>query len=149
MKKPAGDRVTEGRKFIRHPSNLPAELRRNAVARPDAVHLENISDGGLAFSSKVSYSPGEEIAIAFPHLAGSKPVRGTIRWACKARPPSSRTLYGVQVGARDAKRHTAVVEKICHIEVWREVQQYLRKKKISSAEAAEEWIRQYDRSFPK
>ncbi|HHM06540.1 MAG TPA: PilZ domain-containing protein [Gammaproteobacteria bacterium] len=132
------------REYIRHPASIPLEFDVANGARRQTNCLANVSAGGLCFHSRRYVDEGEEITLRIPVLAPDFRVQGRVAW-CRATPEG----YDVGVAfTGEAAFRTRMMEQICHIEeykqrVWRDEQ-----RKLSSEQAAREWIARYAATFP-
>jgi len=109
--------------------------------RPDAGRLDNISDGGLAFYSHLPYELGILVQIAFPLLGIPDRIEGHVVRTEGVDAASGRRLVAVRF--RNATEYAHTVEKLCHIESYRRMQEYLQGRELSGEEAAQEWVREY------
>jgi PilZ domain len=134
------------RQFIRHPSDVPIEIR----CAPDSDYAgrtaRNVSFGGLAFLSDAAIEPETIVALRMPCLRPVFEV-GTARVAW-CRSEGSQYAVGVQFLDAEAAFRVRMVEQVCHIEDYRRDVEVQEGRKLTSEEAAKEWIKRYASSFP-
>lgn len=133
------------REYIRHPSNIPLEIKlaEHDAARHD--HLNNVSVGGLSFNSREPVRMGSQIVIRIPVINRDVEVTGKVVW-CNDHDG------GFEVGVvftdfAEAFR-TRMVEQICHIEQYKNEVLLREQRRLSSEQAAAEWISKFASSFP-
>ena len=130
----------ERRHFIRHPACIPVTCRKvGHIDEPSGI-LRDISHGGLQFSSRELFAPGDVVKLEFPSLHHEERIRGEILWTCDA--PDDPALphdNGMRFLHDDMHYRARLVEQICHIEAYRNAQE-AQGRIIGHEEAAEEWI---------
>ena len=135
------------RQFIRHPAGIPIEVaRRDRVSiAPVAHHTQNVSFGGLAFQSERDLEPGTIVEVRIPCVRPQFATKARVVW-CSAYQNSFE--LGVEfLEVEDAFR-ARMVEQVCHIENYRQEVQRTEGRKLTSDEAAIEWIGKYASEFP-
>jgi len=134
------------RQFIRHPSDVPIEVRGAAENEYADRCGKNVGFGGLAFISETAVAPETFVALRIPCL---RPVfevaTARVAW-CKYE--GNRYAVGVQFLDADVAFRVRMVEQICHIEKYRRDAEILEGRKLTTEEAAQEWIRLYGSGFP-
>jgi hypothetical protein len=134
------------RQFIRHPSDMPIEVRRAADSGYVGRCGKNVGFGGLAFLSDMVIAPETFVALRMPFL---RPVfevdTARVAW-CKNE--GSQYAVGVQFLDADVAFRVRMVEQVCHIENYRRDAEILEGRKLTTEEAAKEWIKRYASSFP-
>lgn len=134
------------RHFIRHPLDVPIEIR----CAPDGSYVlqctQDLSFGGLAFFSDSAIEPGSNIALRIPYFRPAFEVTSArVTW-CKNT--GRKYAVGIQfLDSADAFR-VRMVEQLCHIESYRRDVEQREGRRITAEEAAAEWISQYASSFP-
>lgn len=131
------------RKFIRHPSDIPISITvENKHTRSP---LRDISEGGLSFFNAEHLPIGTRITLSIPVYQDNFSANGIVIW-------SKKTGYGFETGVRfeDSSTEYAVrmVEQVCHIEQYRKDIYKNENRKLSSQEAAQEWISNNAGNFP-
>ena len=136
------------RSYIRHPSGMPISIRPDEKDEMDggsSEKMNNISYGGLSFTSQAPLIPGAmvSLSVSIPH--GEVESRGRVSW-CRER------VDGYEIGVEflDAGDFYTVrmVEQVCHIENYRGEELKQKGRSLSCAQAAEEWIDKYAADFP-
>jgi len=133
------------RSYIRHPSDMPINVRSEEASAGSPESLNNIGYGGLSFTSQAPLIPGAMVSLSvfIPH--GEVESRGRVAW-CRER------LDGFEVGVEfmDAGDFYTVrmVEQVCHIESYRGQELKKNGRNLTCTEAAVEWIDKYAADFP-
>jgi len=101
--------------------------------------------GGLSFSSKHVLPVGTIISIKIPFIQPVFKAVGRVSWC---RPENDQFEVGIEFLDKEDMYRTRMVEQICHIEQYR--QEVLKKegRKLSSKDAAHEWIQKFAPQFP-
>ena len=141
------------RDYIRHPSDIPIDFqpegpqRAAPLAVPEAHsnHLKNISQGGLAFHSPQRLSPGTLLRIKIPVVTPVFQAVGRVTW-CHCL--GDYFEVGIEFLDQDDVFRARMVEQICHIEHYRQQVFEQEGRKLSSEQAAEEWIARFAPGFP-
>lgn len=137
------------RKFIRHPADVPIQVTLDWVEDEDDEDADqtitNVSLGGLAFNSSKPLEVLQRVRISIPVLQQENHLVGNVVWCDKS---NSGYEIGVEFEhSRDAFR-LRMIEQICHIEHYRKEVEQQEGRKLSSQEAAREWISKYAGDFP-
>jgi Tfp pilus assembly protein PilZ len=136
--------MKEQRRFIRHPTEIPIELLHKTCSVREKNRLNNISLGGLAFSSTQNWQQGTIIGIRIPLIDPEFETTGKVVWCQKK---NTQFDVGVEItNTYDAFR-VRMVEQVCQIEKYRN-QLKQQGRILSSEEAATEWITYYAAEFP-
>ena len=133
------------REYIRHPSNIPLEVKIADHAERQSEYLNNVSLGGLSFHSAHKLEAGARITIRIPLLRDFIQVSGEVVWCNKLG-----DAYEVGVAFQDKEEafRTRMVEQICHIEQYRNEVWQREHRQLTSEQAAAEWIKKYANTFP-
>ena len=134
------------RQFIRHPVDVPIEVRTDDAGPMSAFHTHDISAGGLAFLSGFAVDPGARIGIRIPYVQPAFEARARVVW-CHPYPGEGYELGVSFLDAQDAF-HARMVEQICHIEDYRRGVLRTEGRELSAEEAAMEWISKHAEAFP-
>lgn len=141
--------VQDRRRFIRHPVAIPLLCQREGHEDLTGLNLRDMSYGGLAFSSDAELAPGDCVQIRFPDLRHPGGVRGEIVWSGPATEGRNRRhVYGMRFQDEGEHFHGRLIEQICHIESYRRAQEHQHGRKLTPAQAAEEWIARQAGRFP-
>lgn len=137
------------RKYIRHPVDIPIQVRAESVDDIDDdtsdQTITNLGLGGLALLSPYPLEVLERVTVIVPLLDRDNKLSGNVVWC-------EKTDRGYEIGikferSRDAYR-LRMIEQICHIEHYRKEVERCEGRKLGSQEAAEEWIARYAKDFP-
>ena len=133
------------RQFIRHPADIPIEVRRNTWRSAPDPHTFNVSLGGLAFLSPFGLEPGTEVEVRIPCVRPEFETRARVVW-CSGEDGAYE--LGIQfIDAEDAFR-ARMVEQVCHIEKYKRDVFRDEGRELTTEEAAQEWIAKYAAEFP-
>lgn len=133
------------RQFIRHPAEIPIEVRREDHPLQAASRMRNVSLGGLAFGSKQRLDPGTVVEVEIPFVMPGFKTTARVVWC---NPRGGAFELGVEfLDAEDAFRGR-MVEQVCHIEEYRRAVARDEGRTLSTEEAAAEWIAEYAARFP-
>jgi hypothetical protein len=134
------------RQFIRHLSDVPIEVRSAADSDYVGRCGKNVGFGGLAFMSDTAIKPETMVALRMPCLSPVFEVTtARVTW-CKNE--GGQYAVGVQFLDADVAFRVRMVEQICHIENYRRDVEIQDGRKLTTEEAAKEWIKKYASSFP-
>lgn len=133
------------REYIRHPSEIPIEFDVADPQEHQAEHLHNVSLGGLSFHSPTAVEIGRTISIYIPLVLPKFEAHGRVVWCRKVEDGYE---VGVEFIDLDEAFRARMVEQICHIEAYRKKVYKEGGRRLSSEEAAAEWIRKYAGEFP-
>lgn len=138
------------RRYIRHPSGVPIQfsVRKLGNEHRDsypALALRDVSEGGLCFSSQYPVEPGSTITIRIPVESPPFRAQGVVAWC---HPENGSYAIGVQFDDSVTRFSVRMVEQVCHIEHYRADVRATEGRKLSSEEAAREWIDRFAREFP-
>ena len=133
------------RQFIRHPTEIPIQIRRDRRQAATAPALRNVSLGGLAFLSQADLEPGSIVLLRIPFVRPQFSSRARVVWCSAA---NGAFEVGVEfLDVEDAYRGR-LVEQVCHIEQYRRDVLKTEGRQLTSEEAAAEWIARYASEFP-
>ena len=131
------------RSFIRHPTDIPIEIRL-ADQSCERESLRNVSRGGLCFLYPEAAPVGSTIIVRIALTSPPFEVNCQVTW-CQA--DGNAWQVGVEFLDRDDLFRARMVEQICHIEQYRRMREG-EGHALSSQEAALEWIERYADAFP-
>jgi hypothetical protein len=134
------------RSYIRHPSDIPIEYQRDETGQ-GASHerLNNISQGGLSFSSSSSLPAGAVVTIRISLIEPCFEARAQVAWC---HPDKDGYVVGVTFMDSEDLYRVRMVEQICHIEHYKSEVFQKEGRRLSGEQAAREWIRKFARNFP-
>lgn len=107
--------------------------------------LRNVSNGGLCFHAHVELETGYRVLLRIPVIDQEFEAEGVVMW-CRDDSP------GYEVGVRfinvDDRFSIRMVEQLCYIEEYRCEVEREQGRRLSSEQAAAEWIEQFAAEFP-
>lgn len=134
------------REFIRHPSDIPIEIQCAPDGRYVQRSTQNVSYGGLAFSSDTAIELDTVIGLRMPHLRPAFELPAVrVAWCHQE---GSGFAVGVQFLEAAQAFEVRMVEQVCHIETYRRDVEQREGRQLTAEEAAEEWISRHASSFP-
>ncbi|MCK4311787.1 MAG: PilZ domain-containing protein [Candidatus Cloacimonetes bacterium] len=133
------------RKFIRHPLDIPIEYRVEKDDPHKEEFINNISEGGLSFRSKVFIKEGTEIDLRIPIRDPKLEVKALVVWCHKCK-----DCYDIGVKFMDISTEFRIrmVEQVCYIEHYRREVLEKEGRKLTGHQAAIEWVKKYADKFP-
>lgn len=133
------------RRFIRHPSRMPIRFDLQGDLPQRDEFLRNVGEGGLCFATTVALDPGLAIRLTIPVLGQQYEIDGSVAW-CRA------STCGYEVGVRfltpQDRFCVRMVEQLCYIEDYRQQVAREEGRRLSSEQAAQEWIERFADQFP-
>jgi len=134
----------ERRIFIRHPSDVPLDVRLEDASTPRQESLSNVSAGGLTFISDAPFTNGSTLIVRIVLVSPVFEARGRVVWCGE---DSGRYEIGLEfIETKDAFR-MRMVEQICHIEHYKKEIRAKEGRSLTGREAALEWITRYAGTF--
>jgi hypothetical protein len=133
------------RQYIRHPIDMPIEIRTDPGAALSSFAAQDISVGGLALRSALAVAPGTSVEVRIPFVEPAFEARARVVW-CRGR-DSGYDLGVTFLDAEDAYL-ARMVEQICHIEDYRRSVWRREGRQLDPEQAAAEWIARYAAKFP-
>jgi hypothetical protein len=134
------------RQFIRHPVDVPIEIRTDHTVPGAEAQTHDISLGGLAVHSREPVAPGALIEVRIPYVEPAFEARARVAW-CHPRDGGGHELGVTFLDAQDAFL-ARMVEQVCYIEDYRKSVARLEGRTLSPEDAAHEWIEKYAAKFP-
>lgn len=137
----------EKRKYIRHLLVNPLEFQIENE-KIERTATENISEGGLMFTSKKHVAPGTLIKINMPLYDKMFKIKASVIYS---RKDNHTDLYSIGVSFTDYADAFKVklIEQIYLIEEYRVLRSLQLGRDLSLKEASEEWIKRYSERFKK
>lgn len=133
------------REYIRHPSDIPIKYHIQGFEAGYTDSLKNISAGGLSFRSSVKIKENTPIIINIPVIKPGFRVRGVVVWC---HPDDNVYDIGVRFLDKETEFRVRMIEQICYIEHYRKEVLLNEGRRITSEQAALEWIEKYAQDFP-
>ena len=131
------------RTYIRHPTSIPIQVCAGGD-EDSRVRVRNLSAGGLCFITDKPVKVGTMVEFDIPVIKPDYHGRGVIVW--RREQSSNSYEVGVRFTSDDEFYRTRMVEQVCQIEDYRQ-RLALKGRKLSSEEAALEWIERYSANF--
>ncbi len=140
------DIYLDRRKHFRTPCDWPMRCRTEESRFTFRVCLLDINDTGLAFAfvARRALEVGQIIEMTMPQLDVREPLQFRVRWikeGAAGGAPSRQA--GAEVVASSAKAYAELVEKIRHIQCWRQMEEHVQKRSISMEEALRRWKQEH------
>lgn len=132
------------RAYIRHPADIPLEVRPESQQPSCPGELRNLSRGGLAFTAQQAYPIGSDVKLMINCCPNALEVRGQVVW-CEAREEGYE--LGIAFYTPAEAYQVRMVEQICQIEQYRQDVWRKERRQLSQEEAAREWISRYADQF--
>ncbi|MGH9893404.1 MAG: PilZ domain-containing protein [bacterium] len=134
------------REFIRHPADVPIQIQCAPDNRFEGRCTQNVSFGGLAFSSATAIEPETFITLRLRYLQPVFEVPAArVAWC---RNEGSQYVVGVQFPDSEEAFRVRMVEQLLHIESYRREVEQREGRQLTTEEAARDWISRYASSFP-
>lgn len=111
--------MSDKRKFIRHPANVPLKVwQETEMATDNYETLRDIGLGGLSFSSSVLWQRDTIVCLQIPMTDTTFQMLGRIAWC---RPSEDHFDVGVEfvVKKEEAEKKDFIVDKVCQIEAYK------------------------------
>ena len=130
---------------MRHPTEVPIEIIEELDVDSCKKQLHDISYGGLCFDSHTRQKKDQPVRIRISVADSPVEVEGRVVW-CRRK--GQNFEVGVTFTGEDEANRARMVEQVCQIESYRQRIQQTEGRRISSQEAALEWIKKYAARFP-
>ncbi len=134
------------RRFIRHPFEIPIEIQSLGVSRQEQSRLSNISLGGLCFYSPQSLPVGDVVSVTISVTQPPFQARARVVWCDDA---DGVFEVGAEMLDVDEAYRARMVEQLCHIEHYKREAWMQDGRRLTSEQAAREWIAKYADDFPR
>lgn len=135
------------REFIRHPASVPFQLEQlDGEFKHGLSTLNNVSFGGVSCLSSDPVEKGKSVKLRVECINPDFEVTGKAVW-CRIKDD----LYEIGIEfilSKDKAFLLRMIEQICHIEHYRNEVLQNEHRKLTSEEAAREWIDKYAGEFP-
>lgn len=107
------------RKFIRHPTAIPIEVRQIDLSPANYQLLCNIGVGGLAFESDTFLEKGTIIGIRIM-VSPTFEMLGKVAWC---RPHDTHFDVGVEFMGKNegSKEKEQMVDEVCQVEMYKNI----------------------------
>ena len=134
------------RRHIRHVTGIPIEITIDfdRSYRAENESITNVSLGGLSFIATDRLEVGESIQVKIPVLNEEHSLDGLVVWC-------NKTAKGYEVGLEfndpEEVERLRMIEQISQIESFRQDLEKREGRKLSSEQAAREWVSKYAGEF--
>ena len=134
------------RRHIRHVTGIPIEITIDfdRSYRAENESITNVSLGGLSFIATDRLEVGESIQVKIPVLNEEHSLDGLEVWC-------NKTAKGYEVGLEfndpEEVERLRMIEQISQIESFRQDLEKREGRKLSSEQAAREWVSKYAGEF--
>jgi len=134
-----------GRNFIRHPMGIPIELDYPDMAEHETSTTQDLSASGLCCETHHPVEPGTHVEVSIDVIDPTFRARGQVVWC---RRQKHHFLVGISFSDADTAYSVRMMEQICHIEDYRRRVEEKQRRRLSSEQAAMEWIHHHAAYFP-
>lgn len=134
----------DGRQFIRHPTEIPVEIRP-ADGSGHQHRVRNLSLGGLSFHANDQLTIGSVVNLRITSVEPAFESEARVVWC---RPVDHGFDLGVAFLDRDDAYRARMVEQVCHIESYRRALIAREGRTLTPEAAAREWIARFAETFP-
>ncbi|MBV1789045.1 PilZ domain-containing protein [Marinobacterium sp. D7] len=134
-----------GRNYIRHPMGIPIELDYPDFAEHETGTTQDVSASGLCCLTHHYVEPGTHVDLSISVIDPTFQARGRVVW-CRRK--QGQFLIGISFNDADTAYSVRMVEQICHIEDYRRRVEHKQRRRLSTEQAAMEWITRHAASFP-
>ncbi|MEZ5672751.1 MAG: PilZ domain-containing protein [Thiotrichaceae bacterium] len=132
------------RQFFRYPTDIPIEITVPEKQLSKRKQLHNVSLGGISFKASCCWEQGTILNVRIPFVKPPFEATGKVVW-CQQQ--TNCFYVGVEFLQAEDGFRVRMVEQICLIEQYRH-QQTAQGRKLSSEEAALEWINRSAADYP-
>ena len=133
------------RNYIRHPSDIPIQYSEESQQQPVAQTINNVGYGGLCFNSSKPLAEGAQLHICIDTVTPAFEAEGTVVWC---RPEGNEYIVGIEFINKEDIFLARMVEQICHIEHYKKEILASEGRKLTTKQAASEWISKFAKLFP-
>lgn len=134
------------RSYIRHPSDIPIDIKLSQDSGISSSHLSNVCHGGLAFNSVKAYNRGTRLLVKIDYVDPHFISEGIVTHCHKE---AHEYVVGIEFICKDDVFVARMVEQICHIEHYKHLVAEREGRQLNGQEAANEWIKKYASHFPR
>jgi hypothetical protein len=131
------------RQFIRHPSDIPIEVHSASEFADGRGY--NVGLGGVALRCPRQLQAGLIVEL---EIASVEPLFKTNARVAWCREGGGDFEIGVEFLSADDAFRARMVEQVCSIESYKKLVQRTEGRKLSTEQAAMEWIAKFASQFP-
>lgn len=133
------------RNYIRHPSDIPIRFAEDNQQTPDSQSMNNVGYGGLSFNSSKPIDKGTKLHVRIDTVTPVFEAEGVVVWCKKEQ---DGFIIGMEFLNKEDTFLARMVEQVCHIEHYKKLVYEKEGRKLTSQQAASEWISKFARVFP-
>jgi Tfp pilus assembly protein PilZ len=133
------------RNYLRHPSDIPIQYVEDDQPGVVSHAMNDVGYGGLSFNSSKPLSRGMQLHICIDTVTPVFETEGVVVW-CK--PEGAEFVIGMEFTNKEDVFQARMVEQICHIEHYKKEMLVTEGRKLTSKQAASEWISKFAKLFP-
>jgi len=133
------------RNYIRHPSDIPIQYVEDNRADTTSHAMHDVGYGGLSFHSAKPLAEGTKLNICIDTVSPVFEAEGMVVWC---RQDGDAFVIGMEFVNKEDIFLARMVEQICHIEHYKKEILVKEGRKLTSKQAASEWISKFARMFP-
>ena len=137
--------MSEGRAYIRHPTDIPVVLRDESTPGVQQQNLRNISRGGVSCVSSRGYDSGSPIRVQIPLTHPPFETAGHVVWCY---PKNGLYELGIKFASGIDIFRLRMIDQIFHILHYQKRVLETERRELSMEQASLEWIRKYASDFP-
>jgi hypothetical protein len=133
------------RQSIRYQVDIPIELILRNDPGGHRERVKDVSIGGLCVTMGLCPTLGSQMLVRIPYLDPPFETRVEVVWCLEK---GGYFDVGLRLLNPDEAFQVRMVEQLCHIEHYRKEVLESEDRRLTSQEAAAEWISKYSSSFP-
>jgi hypothetical protein len=124
---------------------MPIQFDLHGDRRDCRQYLCNVSEGGVCFSTSLELDAGTCLRLRIPVFGQQFEVDATVAWCREA---SSGYEVGVRFDSAQDRFSVRMVEQLLYIEDYRRRVELEEGRRMSSEQAAREWLERFADKFP-
>lgn len=124
---------------------MPISFELLGEPNPRRQRLRNVGDGGICFSTDQPLQPGREIRVRIPLFDRAFEFPGRVAWC---RSTGAGFEVGVCFASRQQRFTARMLEQLVYIEDYRAQVRRAEGRRLTSEQAAAEWIERFAGQFP-
>lgn len=134
------------RRFVRHPTDIPIEVRAQAVqpGSDEECFMTTVSQGGLSCEVAQQLEVGAVVDVDILSVSPPYHGHGEIMWC---RVSGSHFEVGVRFTDKEEAFKSRMVQQVCQIEQYKNMVYQRDGRLLDGDEAAAEWIEKYAAEF--
>lgn len=124
---------------------MPIQFDLHGDCRDCRRYLRNVSEGGVCFASEIALDAGTSLRLRIPVFGQQFEADATVAW-CRQDPPGYEV--GVRFDRAQDRFSVRMVEQLVYIEDYRRRVEREEGRRMSSEQAALEWVERFADKFP-